>query len=293
MVRREATLVEIEQAAPGFNGFIGSWVCRDGITLLVDVGPSSTSSRLIRSLDALGVREVDYVLLTHIHIDHAGALADVLARYPGARVLCHEKGIEFLVDPTRLWAGSKKVLGKIAEGYGEPKPVSRDRLIPHTQNPLESVAVIETPGHAPHHLSFTYDGGLYAGEAAGNYLVVDGREYLRPPTPPRFFFDVFVESVERLLVLEDQPIYYAHFGRAESSRRMLKAFKDQLFRWKEVISDQLSLGEEGLAERCIAELLEKDANLQAFPLMGPDAQKRERTLMANAVNGFIGFLQGK
>jgi len=287
----EETLIEIRQDRPGFDHFIGSWFCQNDLALLVDVGPAKTAARLLESLAELDVRKIDFILLTHIHIDHAGALADVLAEYPMARVICHGKGIPNLVDPSRLWAGSLNVLGDTAELYGEPKAVGENRLISHTSCPVNGLRVIETPGHAAHHLSFAYGRRLFPGEAAGNFLLVKGKEYLRPATPPRFFLHVFLESVDRLLRLEDQPICYAHFGRAENSHRMLKRFRDQVVSWKDWISEEFSSGEEDIERRCVEALLAKDPNLAPFADMDPATKAREENFIANAVRGFVGYFR--
>jgi glyoxylase-like metal-dependent hydrolase (beta-lactamase superfamily II) len=284
-------LIEIEQDLQGFNSFLGSWLCKDEHTVVVDVGPANTAGRLIRSLVSKGVERVDYVLLTHIHIDHAGGLADLLDYYPMAKVVCHEKAAKYLADPSKLWTGSLEVLGEIAKLYGPPRPVPMEKVIPHTQMAVEDLIVMETPGHAAHHLSFSYKNRLFAGEASGNYFVVGGTEYLRPATPPRFFLDVCQRSVESLLGLDDQPICFGHFGKAESSHRLLKMSRDQLTVWERVISGEMQKGWVDLAKRCINALFEKDRYLKAFDKMDPEVQKRERFFMANSVQGFIGFIE--
>jgi len=286
-------LIEIKQDMPGFNSFLGSWVCQDDINFLVDVGPANSVGRLIDALVSLGLDRIDFILLTHIHIDHAGGLSEILEHYPMASVICHEKCIKFLVDPSKLWIGSLDVLGDTARGYGKPKPVKEERLIPHTQSNLTDLMVIETPGHALHHLSFSYQKNLFVGEAGGNYFLINDIEYLRPATPPRFFFDVFMKSLEHLLALEDQTICYAHFGIAEGSHRLLNRFRDQLFRWKKLIHKQVQKGDEDLLNKCMDALLEKDPDLAAFNKMDPDSQKRERIFLANSINGFIGFFKGE
>ena len=286
-------LIEITQDMPGFNGFLGSWLCRDKMTFLVDVGPAKSSGRLINTLESIGIIKIDFIFLTHIHIDHAGALADILKRYPMARVICHEKGIKFLVDPSKLWAGSLHVLGDTAKGYGEPKPVDEERVIPHSQFELAGLKILETPGHAPHHLSYSYRGSLFAGEAGGNYFLVNNKIYLRPATPPRFFFDVFLKSLDRLLALENQVLCYAHFGIARDSHRLLERFRAQLFRWNDIIYDQLQEEDEDLRDRCMDALLEKDPDLAAFADMDTDSQMRERIFLTNSINGFIGYFREK
>jgi len=284
-------LIEIKQKIPGFDHFIGSWVYRGDINLVVDVGPANSAGKLIEALMKMNMERVDYILLTHIHIDHAGGLAEFLEHFPMARVVCHDKGIRHLVDPSKLWEGSQKALGEIAEAFGPLQPVKEEKCIPHTQAHIKNLVVIETPGHAPHHLSFSYSGNLFAGEAGGNYFSVQDTDYLRPATPPRFFLKDFLESVDKLIALGDQRICYAHFGDAPNSRQMLKRFRAQVLRWKEIIQKEMSAGSSDLTMRCMDSLLEKDPDLEAFKLMDPDTQKRERFFMANSVRGYMGFLQ--
>ena len=283
--------IEIKQDFKGFNPFFGSWFFQDENTFLVDVGPANTAGRLIDSLVSMGVERVDYVLLTHIHIDHAGGLADLLEYYPMARVVCHEKAPKYLVDPSTLWAGSLEVLGEIARLYGAPRPVPEEKVIPHTQTDMDDLIVVETPGHAAHHLSFSYKNRLFVGEAGGNYFVVSGMEYLRPATPPRFFLDVCFRSIDTLLALEDQPIHFAHCGRAESSHRLLRIFRDQLVRWEAIIREQINEGDADLVKRCTETLLEKDPCLKAFDKMDHETQERERRFIGNAIMGFEGYLK--
>ena len=287
-------LIEIRQDMPGFNGFIGSWVCQGDINIVIDTGPARTAGRLIESLVSRGIERVDYVLITHIHLDHVGGLADLLNHYPMARVICHEKALKHLVDPSKLWAGSLKVLRETAEAYGPPGPVLEERLIPHTENTLKDLVILETPGHAVHHLSFVLGDRLFPGEAGGNYCVIGNEELLRPATPPRFFLDVNLKSIELLLTVEDRPICFSHFGQAESSHRLLEMSRNQLLRWRDIIHGIVSGGTEDdkdLVDRCMAALLEKDPNLMALSRMKPDRQKRERYFLANSVMGFIGYFQ--
>ncbi|MDY7039082.1 MAG: MBL fold metallo-hydrolase [Thermodesulfobacteriota bacterium] len=283
-------LIEIKQERPGFDHFIGSWVYPGELKIVVDVGPANSVNHLIASLRAMGIDRVDYILLTHIHIDHAGGLADFLDHFPSARVICHNNGIRHLFDPSRLWAGSRKALGDVAETYGPIKPVKQEKLIPHTEANIKDLEIIETPGHAPHHISFHYKGNLFAGEAGGNYFTIHDREYLRPATPPIFFFKDCLKSIEQLMALEDQTIYYAHFGSAVASKQFLKRFRDQLQRWKEIISKEIDTDSSQLITRCVDRLLEEDPELSAFEFMGPDTQERERFFIANSIRGYVGYL---
>jgi glyoxylase-like metal-dependent hydrolase (beta-lactamase superfamily II) len=283
-------LVELKQDRPGFNRFIGSWVIKGEQNVVVDVGPSNSIGQLISALAGMEVDRVDWVLLTHIHIDHAGGLAGFLARFPMARAVCHAKGIDHLVDPSRLWAGTKKTLGDLADHYGPIGPVKRESLVPHTEAETRGLEIIETPGHAQHHLSFVYRNHVFAGEAGGIYLTVGDSEYLRPATPPVFFLKEFLESIDRLLARETMPICYGHFGRAQSSHPLLKRHKDQLILWEDVIKQEMSSAGNDLVERCLHRLLDKDLGLRAFAGMSGEDQERERYFIRNSVRGYLGFL---
>ena len=287
----KTTLIEIPLDGPGYGRFIGAWALAGETNMVVDVGPSNPVQHLTDALKAMHWDRVDFVLLTHIHIDHAGGLADFLEQFPTARVVAHQMGIKHLVDPSRLWAGSKKVLGEMAEFWGAIRPVPRERLIPHTEADIKGLDIVETPGHAAHHLSFCYDNQLFAGEAAGNFFVVGEKEYLRPATPPVFFLPEFQESLERMLALKDQSICYSHFGRGESSHRLLRRFLDQLLRWETFIRSEMSRGTQDLVERCVSRLLSDDPDLAAFKDMSPAVRLRERYFISNSVNGYVQFLQ--
>ena len=287
----EPELIGIKQDRPGFDRFIGSWLCSFDKTIVVDVGPSRSLPKLIDSLSARGVHRVDYVLLTHIHMDHAGGLAEFLDHFPMARAVCHSKAISHLVDPSKLWLGSQKTLGDLAETYGPIKPVKRERLIPHTEAQAEGIDLIETPGHAVHHLSYIIRENLFAGEAGGIYLTGDGWEYLRPATPPVFFLKEFLGSVDRLLTARDLTMCYAHFGRAESSHRMLKRERAQLLFWERIIREEMAKGNHLLPGRCMTRLLAEDPELSAFGAMSPAKQEREKFFMGNSIKGYLEFLQ--
>ena len=288
----EPILIDLKQDRPGYDHFIASWVCRGDSNIVVDVGPANSVHVLMGALEAMEMNRVDLVLLTHIHIDHAGGLADFLEQFPMAKVVCHRMGVEHLVDPSKLWAGSQKVLGELAEFYGPIKPVKGEALIAHTEAKIEGLRVIETPGHAPHHLSFTYQGKLFVGEAGGTFHDLGDLEYVRPATPPKFFMEECLGSVDRLLGLEDQPIYYVHFGKAESSHRQLKNFRNQLTRWAEIIKREMNRDLEDLVKTCMESLLEKDPDLKPFHTMDSAMQERERYFLTNSINGYIESFRG-
>ena len=109
-------------------------------------------------------------------------------------------GIDHLIDPSRLWEGAIMALGKTAEAYGEIKPVPFDRFIEANNFTSKLIHPIITPGHSPHHVSYLVENYLFAGEAGGVFLSPGpGKRYLRPSTPPRFFMEIYINSLDKLI----------------------------------------------------------------------------------------------
>jgi glyoxylase-like metal-dependent hydrolase (beta-lactamase superfamily II) len=279
----------------GFTDFISGWVVTGRPSFLVDVGPGSTADQLLSGLNMLGVRRLDYILLTHLHLDHAGAAGAISQRFPEARLVCHEKGIPHLIDPTQLWEGTRKVLGALAAGYGPPTPVPAERLTAAQQLAADGITAVITPGHAPHHVSYLTAGGLFAGEACGvHYLLGRGREYLRPATPPRLFLDVALASIDALIARSPARMYIGHHGMTPEGTGLLRRHRDQLLFWEKWLSRQArgSLSAEAL-EGCAERLLAEDPRLAAFHEFSATAQKRERYFLKNSINGFLGWLSAE
>ena len=289
----ELTLIELKPHFPGHEKFFGPWIYRGNLTYVVDVGPASCSEELVSALIKMGIDMVDYVLLTHIHIDHAGGLSRLLSAYPQAKVVCHDHAVKHLTNPSRLMEDSQQVLGELAEMYGKMLPVPRERIIPHSLWADDTIKIVETPGHAPHHLCFLHDGMMFVGEAAGMYHALPGgNEYHRPATPARFFFDKALSSIESLLELGDFRICYAHYGMLPSSQNALVAFEKQLLQWREIACRILrSYNGLNIEEYMIQTLLREDANLQGLRHMDEETMARELDFMHNSVKGFLSSTQ--
>jgi len=235
-------LIDLDQDLPGQRWFISCWARTDpaaGPTFIVDPGPPSTAGRLMAALEELGLENLDFILLTHIHLDHGGCTARMLERWPTSLVVCHPRGRAHLADPERLWRGSLEVLGRKVEVYGEPQPVPTEALVEYTEAEAAGFTVIETPGHAPHHICFLADGDLFLGEAAGTFSALGrgpdtAEHYLRPATPPRFDLETARASLDRLLALDPAPVTlrFAHHGAyAGDVTGLLRAARDQLALW--------------------------------------------------------------
>jgi glyoxylase-like metal-dependent hydrolase (beta-lactamase superfamily II) len=291
-VRPHLYRIPLAQAIEGFGDFIGAWVSTGKWNFIVDVGPKASLEELIQGLRELNITRLDFVFLTHIHIDHAGGLGAFLTHFPETRVICHASGVKHLVDPQQLWEGSLKVLGNLALKYGEIDPVPEKNVMPLEEFDVEGFRLLATPGHAAHHISLAYGDALFAGEAGGVFQDLGDAIYLRPATPPRFILEEAVGSVDRLLKMEVQEIYYAHSGMHPDAKKMLRVYRDQLFLWKEVIREQMEKSsDENLMEDCIRALLRKDPLFKSFEHMRGGDRKRERYFTENSLRGYIEYLR--
>jgi len=291
-------LIVLSPSIRGFQDFIGAWLVKGpDATYLVDVGPAATALQLTGALTELGVRHLDYICLTHIHMDHAGAVGHLADRYPEATVVCHPKGVAHIVDPERLWQGTVKTLGDTGRAYGRMLPVNPSRIADERRLTAAPFDLLDTPGHSPHHFAVAAESFLFVGEAGGVCLPLpSGDTYLRPATPPRFFLEVSLSSLDRLIAANPRSVCYGHFGWQKQGQRMLASHRDQLLLWKEVLSAE-SVREEQPSTRTLDGwvdlLLATDPRLQGFSSLASEVQDRERGFLLNSVRGFAEYLASR
>ena len=177
-------------------------------TTLVETGPGTSVEPVAAALDHLGVAadELAHIVLTHIHLDHAGGVGQLARRFPRATVWVHERGAPHIVDPTRLVASTARVWGEaeMRELFGPAAPVAGDRVRPLQDGDEiamgdRRLAVLETPGHASHHVALvdSRTGAVFTGDALG--IHVPDLPVLRPATPPpEFDLERYVASIDRI-----------------------------------------------------------------------------------------------
>ena len=203
----------------GAPGVVAAYVIpsSDGL-VVIDCGPGSTLATLRSAISSLGYETSDirHILLTHIHLDHAGG-AGQLALETGAFVYVHSRGAAHLLNPTRLMQSATQIYGAMMETlWGAFLPVSEAQL-----QPLEGgetlrlgefeIRVAYTPGHAVHHLTYALDGHVFCGDVGGVRL--QGSPYLIAPTPPPDIdLELWRESINKLRSLEPHTLYPTHFG---------------------------------------------------------------------------------
>lgn len=239
--------------------------------IVVDPGPSATGcSRVLDWVERLGADRV-VVYITHVHIDHAGAVG-CLARSLGGRLLrvyAHPRAVPHLENPSRLWRASRSFLGWIAEGYGEPLPVP-PRLLEatadgarHSLGPVV-IHVLHTPGHASHHQSIVLETGsvrvLFPGDSAG--MAHPAVDAVAPTTPPPFRYNMYRESLLRQARAEPGLVAYTHTGLGEPS--LLHRHLRQAETWWRAALELAEAAPDPPPERLLEKAAERDEDTRRF-----------------------------
>ncbi len=208
-----------------------------GGAALVDPGPSSSLATLKAALQGAGisVREVTALLLTHIHLDHAGATGTLVQENPAMRVYVHAKGAPHLIDPDKLLASATRLYGDAMDRlWGEVLPVPGQALVvldggERIEEGGRALDVAYIPGHASHHVSyFARDAGIaFVGDTAGVQIVPDG-EILPPTPPPDVDLEAWHDSLGRIERWHPNTIFLTHFGPAAPVGAHLSALRDRL-----------------------------------------------------------------
>lgn len=285
-------LIDLDLPREGFRRFISAWLYRsDGATFLVDPGPRAAWPALCQALKHLNVSHLDAVLLTHIHMDHAGGTGLVLQEYPDARVVCHPKAIPHLAAPARLEEESRKVLGDLVDDYGGIAPVPAESLFYRDWIDVggKEIRVLETPGHAPHHLAFFVEGTLFAGEVAGVHFPDVAPFYLRPATPPVFREEIFRNSLKKLTVLSVSRLCFGHYGCRTDASWIFEQTAKQMDCWLTLIREALPTGKG--EQDILQELLDRDPLLAGFSRLPAEIQHRERYFLGNSIRGMAAYLR--
>ncbi len=202
-------------------------VVENGRGAFIDCGTNHSRPRLLDTLAAagLGVDAVDWLILTHVHLDHAGGAGELMAHLPNARLVVHPRGARHMIDPSKLWAGATAVYGEeeMQRSYGKLHPIPADRVVEagdgHEVNLGGRILrCLATPGHAKHHNAIhdTGSGCIFSGDTFGlSYRELDSAcgPFIIPTTSPVDFDpEALHASVSRLVDLQPPAIYLTHFG---------------------------------------------------------------------------------
>ncbi len=247
-------VVEVDTLLGGWHRVTAGYLVEGPAPVLVETGSQSSVPVLLASLAGLGVGPSDLagVVVTHIHLDHAGGVGDVARAFPNATVYVHEKGARHLVDPTRLVDSASRVYGPLLDSlYGrlDPTPPERIHVLADGEEirvgPDRVLVAVDSPGHAKHHVGLhdSVTGILFAGDAVGVKLPDAG--VLRPSTPPPDFdLALALHSLHRFAERRPTGIALAHYGLLSDPLELLAEAEETLREWTETAEQAYRKGED-------------------------------------------------
>jgi glyoxylase-like metal-dependent hydrolase (beta-lactamase superfamily II) len=233
--------VDTEYVYPGHAA--AHIIQQNGRAAFVDVGTNHSVPYLLAALEALGIRRdaVDYLFLTHVHLDHAGGAGVLLQALPNAVAVLHPRGAPHMIDPAKLIAGSKVVYGeeRFAQLYGElaPIPAARVKVVQDGERyelAGRELLLIHTPGHALHHYAVIdrEHASIFPGDTFGlSYRALDTAQgaFITPTTTPtQFDPEQLVASIDRMLSFAPESMYLMHYSRVRDVPRLAQVLKAQI-----------------------------------------------------------------
>jgi glyoxylase-like metal-dependent hydrolase (beta-lactamase superfamily II) len=282
----------IDTLMSGYSGITAGYLIASDRPCLVETGTAKSAPAVQRALAALGIGRDDLatIVVTHIHLDHAGGVGDMAAAYPGAEIVVHQRGARHLADPSRLMASARRVFGDLMDSvFGELTPTDADRI-----RAVDEVGSVDlgggrtltsyySPGHAQHHVGLldSQSGDLYVGDAAGIFIPETGA--IRPSTPPPDFdLDTALASLRHFGELSPQRLLFSHFGPVTSVGPALEEAADELRDWvdavRETRADALDL------DHAVTMLRERTAERYGRLYTDPELDTKFELLNSTAAN---------
>jgi glyoxylase-like metal-dependent hydrolase (beta-lactamase superfamily II) len=279
-------------------------IVEQGCVAVVDTGTNHSVPTVLAELQALGLSpdSVDYVIVTHVHLDHAGAAGALMQACPHARLVAHPSGARHLIDPAKLVAGSKAVYGQdtFQRLYGDIVPVPQERVIEAPDNHRldfrgRVLTFLDTPGHARHHFCIhdARSESVFTGDTFGiSYREFDvgsdvgGEEEARPfvfPTTTPVQFDPMAlhGSIDRILALEPEAAFLTHYGRITNLEALAPQLHELIDEWCELA---LAAEGDGDARRAALEAALEKSLMQRLRAHGCELEEATcRDLLANDV----------
>jgi glyoxylase-like metal-dependent hydrolase (beta-lactamase superfamily II) len=250
---------EIDVNHMGRERVICCYELGDGV--IVDPGPQSSEHTLI---EALGGEAPRAIVLTHIHLDHAGATGSLVRRWPKTPVYVHERGAPHLTDPSRLWASASQLWpDDMDERWGEAVPVPEENItLVGDGDAIFGMRVAYTPGHASHHVSYLHmdTGYAFVGDVAG-VRVPPVNHTLMPTPPPDIDIEAWMDSIALVESWAPRAVAVTHFGAKDDVMATLDEAREELRKWARIARDTDEAGFEEQFDADLAERIDDEATL--------------------------------
>ena len=284
----------------GIPNFIASYVLRGkDSAAIIETGPTCSISNLLSGLQEIGVarKDIGYVAVSHVHIDHAGGAGTLMQHLPNAKLIVHPKGAPHMINPQKLWEASKQVLGEVAIAYQQIEAVPEKRVLTPTDGAVIELGgkttfkILETLGHSSHHLGFfePATNGVFQGDAAGIYF--PSLKVTIPTTPAPFHLDATVASIQKLIDMKPSRLYYTHFGPVENAVEQMQGYISQLRLWEKTVAEAMKKGDN--LQTTYQKILAIDSQMRkAEVFIGNHLILRKGVVMQN-VQGFVEYIKKK
>lgn len=218
----------LEGRITGIEAPFTIYFIRDGGGAIIEPGPAVLVPDIVKAVEKLGISKPEYIIPTHIHLDHAGSLGRLVEIFPNAQTVLNRQGAKHMVEPSRLIESTKMAFGDDFEKtYGAivPLPESRLKLVRDGDKLRlggRQLLIIHTPGHAAHHIAIfdTKTKGLFCGESLG-LIYGPGYPPLPAVAPPSFDLELYLKDMENLKALKPRLLFYSHGTVAQEPQKLI------------------------------------------------------------------------
>jgi glyoxylase-like metal-dependent hydrolase (beta-lactamase superfamily II) len=234
----------------GWEGITAVYLLDGPNPAVIDTGPGSSVDHILSALEAAGIGSLAWIVLTHIHLDHAGAAGHLARRFPEAKVVVREEGARHIAGPARLWSSAAQLYPNMTELWGAMLPIDPDRIVAISQDgpavDLGGGRFLEafySPGHAKHQMALldSAGGDLFVGDALGVRIPDAG--VVRPAAPPpEFDLELVISTAARLHALGPQRVFPTHFGPAPDVDQIFDEAPRRFIRWVEAAEKVVAAG---------------------------------------------------
>ena len=287
----------IDTMALGKPGVVAAYLVRGKESALIDLGYASSVETLFMALarKKIGTEEINYLLPTHVHLDHSGACGALAGKLVNASIRVHPKGERHLVDPSKLWRGASELFGdELVNRYGRPQPINAARVRSIGDGEEINLGTgltlraIWTPGHASHHLSYELEGlrAVFTGDAVG--ITYPAYPVLIPTTPPTSFnLEAALHSLQRIRQRSPKILLTPHYGVIDEALNSIDANIRSLKGWISSIKEMATNGL--LADSIITKLTDEISRDKAHANEFPDYLRQSVRVSVLGALRYLGY----
>ena len=288
--RHNDNLLWFDLQPNGEQEFITIYILLDDKITLIETGPACSHSNLVEGINKAGIAlsEIDFIVPTHIHLDHFGGGGHIMQVCENAKAIVHPKAARHVSNIDKWWSGSLDFLGEVAKLYDKPLPIPESRII-SAENGFEAklgkttLKALHTPGHAPHHITWINNNSAFVGDSLGLWYKEIDKAF--PVTPGYYRHDLALQSIIAMSELNLKEIYYTHFG-PRSSSGVFEQILNEFQTWMKIIQKGVY---ESLSSKEILDIL--FSKQEGLKLTDIKHGIHQRNTHLGSVEGMMGWIK--